>query len=317
MKLIRLILIFCLVLIPLAAQAGFFEDLFGLNKAPVTDPYTINVRDTSGDAGVVSHSAKAIKLKIFYPVADQTKIEALTNGVLNSALADALTVMSINAETDTQTELNDLGFTIRFKAVKSKYQDMLEIQYISKEIVLDQVQRLTFSFNAKQYLRLINLVSNLKSNTATDTLYIRPIVISFHNQIIDSIISLDNPVESASVIDNYGFVADFDDIEGDPIMTDVSNGDISFSYKVNGKSRVASLKAGTKTYNPELVALSPELATNASTATCHLVAPFTLTVTELLSAGSYSLTMPLELETQTTSGLKVLVRGVAKGKLAI
>jgi|GEM_PF-2864409 len=316
MWLLRFICAFVLIL-PLSAEAGFFDDLFGSGEdEPEVGDYSMVLRDISSDANLVSHDAKTFKLKIYYPEADQAKIGAKTNGVLNSALADALSITSINSETAVESELEDLGFTLRYKAAKSKYDGMLEIQYISNELVLDQPQRLHFSFNAKQFLRLINLDADPDADTVTGNIYIKPIIINAKKPIVDGIIHLDDPVETASLVQGYGFVGNFTDIEDDPIVTQVDNGDISFSYKLNGKTKNPVLKLGANKYSPTVTALTPSLVAYDDNV-MSLTAEFSLTTVETLSAGTYSLILPLELETQTLSGLKVLLRGVAKGKIDI
>ncbi len=316
MQAFRLIIIsLCLAFSTTSAHAGFFDDLFGGDEEEVAEAYSIELRDIDGANPVISHDEKILKLRIFYPKTDATKIDELTNPQLKAAVQDTLTVTSVDTETGEETDLGDLNFVVRFKEVSTKYQDFYEMQFLSQGIVLDTPQRLDFSFNAKQFTRLLNVGTEPGEDRFTDKLYIRPIVIELASPLVDGLITIDDPAESASVVTDYVITATVTDDADDPISTALAIDDVAFSYKLNGKTKTATAKFKTKTTSIIPSADSaPEFTTLEDANTYSLLLPITIdSAVSLRSQRSYITRIPLQIETQTESGLKVLLRGIAKG----
>jgi hypothetical protein len=316
MQAFRLIIIsLCLALSATNAHAGFFDDLFGSDEEEVAEAYSIELRDIDGANPVISHDEKVLKLKIFYPKTDSAKIDDLTNPQLKAAVQDTLTVTSVDTETGDETDLGDLNFVIRFKEVTTKYQDFYEMQFLSQGIVLDTPQRLDFSFNAKQFARLLNVGTEPDEDRYTDKLYIKPIVIELASPVIDGLITIDDPDINALTLSGYAITATVTDDVDDPISTSLTTDDVAFTYKLNGKTKTATAKFKTKTIAITPSADSvPEFTTLEDANTYSLLLPVTIDSTiSLRSQRSYNTRIPLQLETETESGLKVLLRGIAKG----
>ncbi len=315
MQVLRLIIISLCLTAPLSVQAGFFDDLFGGDDEEVVEAYSVDLRDIDGVNSVISHDEKTLKLRIFYPKTDATKIDELTNPQLKAAVQDALTVTSVDTETGDETDLGDLNFVIRFKEVSTKYQDFYEMQFLSQGIVLDTPQRLDFSFNAKQFTRLLNVGTEPGEDRFTDKLYIRPIVIALASPLVDGLVTIDDPVESATLLAGYAITATVTDDADDPVSTVLGTDSVAFTYKLNGKTRTATAKFKTKTTAITPSADSaPEFTTLEDANTYSLLLPITIdSLTTLVSNRTYNMRIPLQIETQTESGLKVLLRGIAKG----
>ncbi len=308
-----LALFFCLAFSVTSAQAGFFDDLFGNDDKVELKSYSIDLRDVDGAETIVSHNEKVLKLRIFYPKTDATKIDELTNQQLRAAVQDALVVSSVDTETDAETDLGDLKFVIRFKQVSSKDDNFYEMQFLSQGLTLDTPQRLDFSFNAKQFTRLLNLGTDPDEDRYTDQLYVKPIVIGLKDASIELIGFV------TSLHSGYNFQASFDDDKDDFINTDIAIDDIAFTYKTNGISKTATAKASTKS-KPISLSVSADSVTGIITAydneICDINLPISIEpVVEFKAGRSYNLRIPLQIETRTESGLKVLLRGIAKGQL--
>ncbi len=315
MQVLRLIIISLCLTAPLSAHAGFFDDLFGTGDKVELQSYSIDLRDIDGAETIVSHEEKVLKLKIYYPKADATKIDELTNPQLKAAVQDALTVTTVDSESGDETDLNDLNFAIRFKQVSTKSDQFYEMQFLSQGTVLDTPQRLEFSFNAKQFTRLLNLDTDPDEDRYTDKIYVKPIVIELEKASLEALVT----TQTASLVTGYSFKAEFTDNKGDFITTNITSDDLEFTYKTNGLTKVATAKASAKS-KPVALDISADSVSDIFTLYDDDTGTLNLPVTiepavDFIAGRSYNVRVPLQIETQTASGLKVLLRGVAKGQI--
>ncbi len=322
MNIVLRILLGCMLCCWLTAQASpkaflddFFDDLFGSDDSSTNpDPYSIELVDLSEDKGFISKTARTFKLKIYYPSADSTKIEAIANNQLNNALVEALDISSLDAESGVETGLEELAFSLRFKAAASRFTDILELQFISDEMVFDKVQRLKFSFNAKQFLRLLNVQSELDGEDFEDKLFLKPVIIALSKPILEPSLTLS---ADGSALPSQDLVASFKSNSED-LNTQIDNGDIVFTYKIQGKDKIAlakSQKTG-KVYPVEvsLGELFNPIVKSGDTYNIRIPISLQHSAKAFKPGTQFSISVPVEIET-TESQLKTLLRGVARGSL--
>ena len=173
----RILVVVFLSLQFLAANAfidGIIDDVKDQVERRLT-PFFIRLKDASiEDKATVSNSPKQLRLKLFYKKDLVKKIRNIEPDLLAEVVNDALDLES-QLGIDSYGQDLYLNFTLENAKVKSSDPSYFEAHFISEELVLNEVQAITASFDVDDFMEAFNIDRDRKDRTEEHTLKIRPI----------------------------------------------------------------------------------------------------------------------------------------------
>ena len=303
-------------------RAGFFDDIFGSSSQPKDKgPFYITVIDQLDNNDTISNSERTIKVRLFYLKQYLNTIEGLDNVDLKDAFNNNLTVRTQFINDGPKTKLGQkLSFKIKNLREEDASKKYNQVVFESTDLIMSEPQKLFFTFDVKEFANDINVsIVNQKQKDSERTLRYYPIIIERLNAEFqvntESVKGAEEAFSPQLIIDNFQTEYDLD------LTTQVN----SFELYRNKKLVVPYAKKAGKKYKLTLAFEDDNgsYLQTASNGNYEFEIPITIEPAHLKQLKLFQLNKtflvrcPVEITTATTTGLEVVIKILATGKLSI
>lgn len=317
--LLKLVLITLISLSPV--RAGFFDDLFGSSSQPKDKgPFYITVIDQLDNNDTISTSERTIKIRLFYLKKYLNTIESLDNVDLKDAFNNNLTVRTqfVNGGPKTQLGQN-LSFKIKNIREEDSSKKYNQVVFESTDLIIDEAQKLFFTFDVKDFADDINVsIVGEKQKDSEKNLRYYPIIIERLNAEFqlnpDGIKAEGDAFSPQLIVDDFQTEYDLD------LNTQVN----SFELYRNKKLVNALAKKTDKKFKLDLAFedlngayLQENVSGGYEFEVPVSIEPANIKQLKFFQRSkTYSVRCPVEITTATTTGLEVVIKILARGKLS-
>ena len=316
-----LLLALCFLSIsPSRASKFFIDDIIDNVKEQIDrkfTPFFIRLKDVSTSPRTVSHSTRQLRLKLFYKKDLVRKMRNLDQSELEETFND---VLDLDSETgDGSYGLNEaVFFSLENIRVKSSDPSYFEAHFLSNEIVLDQAQKLTASFDVDSFMDSFSINRDTKDRTQEDILKIKAILIEITKEFSFEA----NPEQYDADKDFFNPQTLITSFPKDNLISELTS--IDFQAYKNGRLKEALVKLGKRKFlmkpesNSDLANLLTEGDDNY-----QLNIPFRLDLTNSLKAPffksgrKFKLLLPIQVDGETNDGLELRIKIFSKLKIQV
>lgn len=310
-----------IILISLSpVKAGFFDDIFGSSNEPKDrGPFYIRVIDQLDNNDTISNSARTIKIRLFYLKRYFNTIDSMENVDLKEDFNRNLTVSTQFENDGPKTQLGqNLSFKIKNIREDDDNKRYNQIVFESTDLIIDEPQKLYFTFDVKEFANDINVsIVGEKQDDNNKTLRYYPIVIERLNAQFEQ----DNSLAKAEA-DAFSPQLIVDSFQTDYVI-DLSSQVNSFELYRNKKLVKSIAKKADKKYalTPSFQDVNGTYLQESINGGYEFEIPIRIepTKTKQLKffqrSKTYSVRCPVEIRTNTDTGLELVIKVLARGKL--
>ncbi len=298
----------------------FIDDVIDNIKGQIDrrfTPFYIRLKDNSDTKETVSYEARRLKIKLFYKQDLAKKLRNLDPTELEEAFNRDLDIESETADSYYDLD-DDLYFSLETVKTKSSDPGYFEAHFISNEIVLDESQKITASFDVYDFMDEFNIDRDIKDNSQEDILRIKPIIIEIKKDYIFTA----NPEAYDSELDFFIPQSLSTSLGKEVTIGDIE--EINFQTYRKGRLKKTFAKLLNKKFvlEPELRAELNEVLTE-NEASYQLDLPLRFDLANPLKASffrtrrKFKILLPIAVDARTSDGLELRIKIFSKVKLEV